>query len=87
MGMNGGGSDQQANCVLAICCDDKAGGQAKQRKALTDVAEHALPFLRGDEAAQVADWILRNWDLMPVGTTYAMKQAIAKYAKGPAYTD
>lgn len=87
MATNGGGSDAQANCVLAVCCNDKSDGQAKQRRALTDVAEHALPWLTHTQAQEVADWILRNWDLMPVGTTYDMKQAIAKYAKGAAYAD
>lgn len=84
MAMNGGGSDQQANCVMEICC---GGKDSKQVHALTEVAEHALPFLSHGQAGQVAEWIARNWDLAPKGTLYAFKQAIAKYAKGPAYSD
>lgn len=82
MAMNGGGNDQQQNCVLEICC---GGANSKQVHALTEVAEHALSFLSHDEAHDVADWIARNWDLAPKGTLYAFKQAIAKLAKGPAY--
>lgn len=83
MAMNGGGNDQQANCVLEVCC---GGANSKQVQALTEVAEHALPFLSHAEAGEVADWVARNWDLAPKGTLYAFKQAIAKLAKGPAYT-
>jgi len=84
MAMNGGGNDQQQNCILEVCC---GGPNSKQVKALTDVAEHALPFLSHEQAGEVAEWIARNWDLAPKGTLYAFKQAIAKLAKGPAYTD
>ena len=84
MAMNGGGDDAQQNCILEVCC---GGANSKQVQALTEVAEHALPFLSHGQAQQVADWIARNWDLAPKGTLYAFKQAIAKYAKGPAYTE
>ena len=87
MALNGGGNDQQANCVLEVCCPDDAAGQAKQVRALTAVAQHALPFLSHDEAKDVAEWIARNWDLAPKGTLYDFKQAIAKLARGPAYTE
>jgi hypothetical protein len=83
MAMNGGGSDQQQNCILEICC---GGADSKQVEALTEVAAHALPFLAEGQARQVAEWIARNWDLMPKGTTYAFKQEIARLAKGPAYS-
>jgi hypothetical protein len=82
MAMNGGGSDQQANCVLEVCC---GGPNSKQVKALTDVAQHAIPTLTAHQAEEVAEWIARNWDLAPKGTLYDFKQAIAKLAKGPAY--
>jgi hypothetical protein len=84
MAMNGGGNDQQQNCILEVCC---GGANSKQVHALTEVAAHALPFLSPEQAVEVAEWIARNWDLAPKGTLYAFKQAIAKYAKGPAYTD
>ena len=84
MAMNGGGSDQQQNCILEVCC---GGEGSKQVYAMTEVAEHALPFLSHGQAQQVAEWIARNWDLAPKGTLYAFKQAIAKLAKGPAYTE
>ena len=83
MAMNGGGNDTQQNCILEVCC---GGANSKQKEALTDVAKHALPFLSQSEAMEVADWIVRNWDLAPKGSLYAFKQAIAKLAKGPAYT-
>lgn len=82
MAMNGGGNGQQQNCILEVCC---GGKDSKQKEALTEVAEHALPFLSHDEAVEVADWIARNWDLAPKGTLYEFKQAIAVLARGPAY--
>jgi len=84
MAMNGGGNDTQQNCILEVCC---GGANSKQVKALAEVAAHALPFLSPEQAGEVADWIARNWDLAPKGTLYAFKQAIAKLARGPAYTD
>ncbi|HZO51200.1 MAG TPA: hypothetical protein VFB63_00720 [Bryobacteraceae bacterium] len=84
MALNGGGNDTQQNCILEVCC---GGPNSKQVKALTEVAEHALVFLSHEEAADVAEWIARNWDLAPKGSLYAFKQAIAKLAKGPAYTE
>ena len=83
MAMNGGGDDTQQNCILEVCC---GGADSKQVDALTDVAQHALPFLSPGQAKQVAEWIARNWDLAPKGTLYDFKQAIAKYARGPGYT-
>jgi hypothetical protein len=83
MAMNGGGNGTQQNCILEVCC---GGADSKQVEALTEVAQHALPFLSQGEAKQVAEWIARNWDLAPKGTLYDFKQKIAKYAKGPAYT-
>jgi hypothetical protein len=84
MAMNGGGNSQQQNCILEICC---GGANSKQKQALTEVAQHALTFLSNEEAGEIADWIIRNWDLAPKGTLYNFKQVIAKLAKGPAYTD
>lgn len=84
MSRNGGGNDQQANCVLEICC---GGANSKQVQAMTEVAQHALPFLSHEQAGVVADWVCRNWDLAPKGTLYAFKQAIAKLARGAAYED
>ena len=83
MALNGGGSDTQQNCILEICC---GGPNSKQVEALTEVAEHAIHSLTHEQATEVAEWIARNWDLAPKGSLYAFKQAIAKYAKGPAYT-
>ena len=80
--MNGGGDDSQANCVLEVCC---GGAHSQQVQAMTEVAQHALPFLSPEEAHDIARWICRNWDLAPKGTLYDFKQAIAKLAKGPAY--
>ena len=82
MATNGGGSDNQQNCILEVCC---GGKDLKQIEALTDVAKHALPFLSHGEATDVAEWICRNWDLAPKGTLYDFKQRIAKLARGPAY--
>jgi len=83
MAMNGGGNDSQQNCILEVCC---GGPNSKQVEALTEVAEHAIHSLTHEQATEVAEWIARNWDLAPKGSLYAFKQAIAKYAKGPAYT-
>jgi len=83
MATNGGGSENQQNCILEVCC---GGKDSKQKEVLTEVAEHALRFLSRDEAGEVADWIIRNWDLAPKGTTYEFKQAIAKLARGPNYS-
>ena len=83
MAMNGGGNEQQQNCVLEICC---GGVNSKQVQALTQVVQHAFPWATHDQAGEIADWVCRNWDLAPKGTLYAFKQAIATLAKGPAYT-
>ena len=82
MAMNGGGNDQQANCILEVCC---GGATSKQVEALTEVAAHEFPWMTPGQAKQVAEWVCRNWDLAPKGTLYAFKQAIARLAKGPAY--
>jgi hypothetical protein len=82
MSMNGGGNDTQQNCILEVCC---GGADSKQVEALAEVAEHEFPWMSHGQAEQVASWIARDWDLAPKGTLYAFKQAIAKYAKGPAY--
>ena len=84
MTRNGGGSDTQANCILEVCC---GGANSKQVKVLAEVAQRALAFLSPVEAVEVAEWIARNWDLMPKGTTYDLKQAIAKLARGPGYDE
>jgi hypothetical protein len=83
MSMNGGGNSQQQNCILEVCC---GGANSKQVEALTEVAEHEFPWMTHEQATQVAEWVCRNWDLAPKGSLYAFKQAIAKLAKGPAYT-
>jgi hypothetical protein len=80
---NGGGNDQQQNCILEVCC---GGADSKQVQALTEVAQHALPFLSHAEAGEVADWIARNWDLAPKGSLYAFKQVIARLAREAPYT-
>ena len=82
MAMNGGGNDQQQNCILEVCC---GGADSKQVQALTEVAMHALPFLNESEASEVADWIARNWDLAPKNSLYEFKKAIAKLARGANY--
>ena len=82
MAMNGGGNDQQQNCILEVCC---GGPDSRQVEALTAVAQHALPFLSHSQAGEVADWIARNWDLAPKGSLYTFKQAIAKLARGNPY--
>jgi hypothetical protein len=84
MAMNGGGNDTQQNCILELCC---GGKDSKQVEVLTEVAQHALPFLVGDQAKQVAEWVARNWDLMPKGTTYGFKQIFYKLSRQAPYTD
>ena len=87
MALNGGGSDQEANCILSVCCDNSSEPDSKRVKTLANVANHALPFLSHAEAGEVAHWIARNWDLAPYGSLYAFKQEIARLARGQAYND
>lgn len=87
MASNGGGGDQQANCIIEACCPNDADGQAKQERALTKWVEHKVPVLTHDQAVAVAHAFASSYDFADKGTLYAFKQSIVRYAKGPAYTD
>ena len=75
-------TDEQANCVLEVCC----GKDGKQLQALTQVFQNEVG-LKPKEALAAATWVVTTLDLAPKGSLYAFKQAIAKYAKGPAYSE
>jgi hypothetical protein len=64
-------------CALEICC---APGSPKQRQALITEIMHGLQCTP-DEAAKLADFINKEWDLAPKGTLTAFKAAIAQLVR------
>lgn len=82
----------RANCILEICC---APGSTAQRAALTEEilaagvleaapseARAANPD-RARDAAALAAWICRTFDLAPKGSLVAFKQEVARLAREP----
>ena len=72
--------DQQANCVLEVCC----GKDGKQLQALTAVLRDEAG-LDPTHALNAATWLVTNLDFAPKGTLFAFKQRIAYYARGNPY--
>jgi hypothetical protein len=72
--------DQQANCVLEVCC----GKDGKQLQALTAVLQ-AEAGLDAHHALQAATWLVMTLDFAPKGSLYAFKQEIARLARGQDY--
>jgi len=69
------------NCVLAVCCDPFSDNQ---RRALTSMlVEDGI--CKDDEAAKVAAWVLKKFDLAEAGTLTELKASIAKLARGEDY--
>ena len=72
--------DQQANCVLEVCC----GKDGKQLQALTAVLTTEAG-LDPHHALQAATWLVTTLDFAPKGSLYAFKQEIARLARGQDY--
>lgn len=64
-------------CILGVCCPAQS---QEQRKAL---AEEMVNDLGCDpaEARKIADWVIDNFDLAPVGSLATYRDAIVKLAK------
>ena len=77
--MSNGDDQQQANCILGVCCDAQ-----KRRYALAEKIEHDL-HLSEHDAKRVADWINDHYDLAPKDSLVAFKDAIAALARGNPY--
>lgn len=73
-------TDEQANCVLEVCC----GKDGKQHKALTDVLVQDAG-LNPHQAVSVAAFLIDLFDFAPKGTLFAFKQEIARLARGNPY--
>jgi hypothetical protein len=73
-------TDEQANCVLEVCC----GKDGKQLQALTQVLrdEAGLP---PPMALSAATFLVQTFDFALKGSLYQFKQDIAKFARGNAY--
>jgi hypothetical protein len=73
-----------ANCIYAICCPPRS---PQQKEALAIQMEKALSFgsssaiERRKISGAVAEWILENFDLAPVGALQPFKDAIARLAR------
>jgi len=65
-------------CALEICCN---AGSPKQRAALAKMIREDYPAVPELYAGQAAEWILKNFDLAPVGTLGGLKKAIARIAR------
>lgn len=65
-------------CILGICCPPES---AKQRTALAKQIRVDYPQVPMQYAEQAAEWMLKNFDLAPVGTLGGFKQAIARIAR------
>lgn len=72
--------DQQANCVLEVCC----GKDGKQLHALTAVLQDDAG-LDAHHALAAATWLVTHLDFARKGTLYAFKQDIAALARGEDY--
>jgi len=73
-------TDQQANCVLEVCC----GKDGKQVQALTQVLTNdaGLPAPHAQHAATFLCGLL---DFAPKGSLFAFKQEIGRLARGEDY--
>lgn len=65
-------------CAIGECCPP---GSAKQHAALSKLIREDYPLVPQQYADQAAEWILKNFDLAPVGTLTEFKHAIAKLAR------
>lgn len=64
-------------CILGVCCPARSD---EQRKALSEEMVNDLGCNQ-NEARKFADWVIDNFDLAPVGSLDAYRDAIVKFAK------
>ena len=74
-------NDQQANCILEVCCGDP---DSKQPKALAQWLRRKVG-LDHAVAMHVAAALIAGWDFAPKGSLVAFKTAIAALARGNDY--
>jgi hypothetical protein len=73
--------EEQANCVLEVCC---GGADSKQPVALQEfLMTHAN--LAKHDARRAANVLISTFDFAQKGTLVAFKQSIAKLARGHDY--
>lgn len=65
-------------CILGICCPPAS---RKQLVALAKQIRADYPAVPMQYAEQAAEWILKNFDLAPVGSLSDFKRGIAKIAR------
>ncbi len=74
--------EQQVNCILGICCCEENCAD-KRRKALADVITHALGH--HPTVAEIADFLLTNFDFAEKGTLEPLFKSAARLARGQDY--
>lgn len=65
-------------CILGICCPPNS---RKQIAALAKMIRVDYPQVPMQYAEQAAEWMLKNFDLMPMGMLSDVKRFIAKTAR------
>lgn len=68
------------NCLLGVCCPPRS---AEAKQALTDEIVNGLSLASENDgsAKDVAEWLLDNYDLMPLYSTDKLKEDIATLAR------
>lgn len=69
------------NCTLAVCCPPRS---AEAKQSLADEIATGLNLANAEAATTpkaVAEWVLDNYDLMPLESTDKLKAEIAALAR------
>lgn len=82
--MSNGDDNAQVNCILGVCCDSEAEGDAKKVKALVEVLTKNLGPGK-HSLHDVAVSMLHSFDFAEKGTLQPFKDSIAKLARGNPY--
>lgn len=67
------------NCILRVCCDAVRSQNALAMRLTTDLK------LPAKQAADVAGWVMVNYDLAPAGMLQPLYQYIAALARQYPY--
>ena len=68
-------------CALGACCDEDKAEMAFGRVLDRLLSGHLSVHVSAGDAQVMAHLILKTVDLMPHGTTYALKQALFHYGQ------
>lgn len=70
-------------CLLSVCCP---AGSQEQLDAFIKEMEHDGVKIAPEQAAEVAKWIVNNFDLAPAGTLAPYRDAILAHERKPKAT-